>query len=480
MINGIYLQNRDAFIDIVEGSFGRKVIYTKKNAITPANICDEVANAIPLHNVNAREIEYLDNYYRGDQPILYREKKVRPEVNTKIVENLAQYIVESKTSDMAGEPIQYVLHGTDKAKSEQITELNSIMESEDKEYYDIELCRWRSICGTAYRFIGNDDGNGSLLDESEFYFEVCDPRNTFVVYYQNGKSAFACRVLEDEDGNPIYNVYTNQYYFLIVDGEIKSQSINGNRAIPIIEYPNNARRLSDIEITIGITDAINLMASDRNNAISQFVSSWVKFVNCAIDEEMFAKMRQEGALVVKSNNGSENKADVDIITSELNQTEGQVAVSDLYEKMLVIQGLANRQTNSSSDTKGAVELRNGHYDAEKRAELSEPIFKRAERQMLRIVLNKLRVNKGFTLTPSDVEVKISRTKSDNILTKTEALQMMLTSGIYPARAIKTAGIWSDPEQVAVESRKRMEILYPEEVTVEPINTNEVVGNGESA
>lgn len=371
-----YMQNNLPFDEVVGGQYGRKVIVTRKNSINPNNIVVELANAIPKHGVNAREIDYLDNYYRGDQPILYREKKVRPEINNKIVENLAMYIVESKTSDMAGEPIQYVLRGTDKAKSEQIAKLNAIMLSEDKEYHDIELCRWRSICGTAYRFIGNDDGNGSLLDEADFYFEVCDPRDTFVVYHQNGNPAFGVMIREDEDGKTIYNVYTNRHFMVIKDSKVVSTAINGNGAIPIIEYPNNARRLSDIEITIGMTDAINTMASDRNNSIEQFVSSWIKFINCAIDEEMFAKMRQEGALVVKSNNGAENKADVDVITSELNQTEGQVAVSDLYEKMLVIQGLANRQTSSSGDTKGAVELRDGHYDSEKRAELSEPIFKR--------------------------------------------------------------------------------------------------------
>ena len=42
-------------------------------------------------------------------------------------------------------------------------------------------------------------------------------------------------------------------------------------------------------------------------------------------------MRQEGALVVKSNNGSENKADVDVMSQELNQTEGQVVFNDLFE-----------------------------------------------------------------------------------------------------------------------------------------------------
>jgi len=221
------------------------------------------------------------------------------------------------------------------------------------------------------------------------------------------------------------------------------------------------------------------MASDRSNGIEQFVSSFIKFVNCEIDIDQFRQMRNEGALTVKSNNGAENKADVDLLTQELNQTESQVAVSDLFEKLLVIQGLANRQTSASGDTKGAVELRNGHYDAEKRAELSEPIFKKAERQMLRIVLNRLRITEGFTLLPSDIEVKISRTKTDNILTKCESLTMLLDAGVYPDRAIKTVGIWSDPEQVASESRDRIDALFDTKINKDqPTEEGEVTDNGE--
>lgn len=470
--------NTMPFSELCHDVFGRKIIKTNRAKITIENIADDLAQALPCHNSNATEIDYLDRYYRGDQPILYREKVNRPEVNNKVVENLAQYIVDTKTSDMAGEPIQYVLHGTDEQKSEEVKRLNTLMESEDKEYYDIELCRWRSICGTAYRYIGNNQANDRLLDEADFYIETCDPRETFVVYYQDNRPAYGVIIRQDENGAELYNVYTNEFFVVIQDGKVVEGSfaLNGNRAIPVIEYPNNARRLSDIEITISITDEINKMASDRSNGIEQFVSSWIKFVNCAIDIDTFQQMRQEGALVVKSNNGAENKADVDLLSSELNQTESQVAVSDLFEKLLVIQGLANRQTSTSGDTKGAVELRNGHYDAEKRAELSEPIFKMAERQMLRIILNLLRINQGFTLLPSDIEVKISRTKTDNILTKVESLQLLLTSGVNPSRAIKTVGIWSDPEQVAGESQQRMDILYPTDPAM--IQSQGVTDNGE--
>ena len=116
-------------------------------------------------------------------------------------------------------------------------------------------------------------------------------------------------------------------------------------------------------------------------------------------------------------------------------------------------------------------------DAEKRAELSEPIFKRSERMALRIILNRLRIDEGFTLMPSDVEIKISRTKQDNMQVKAQVLQMLLTAGVQYERAIKTVGLFSDPEQVAMESAKRMEILYPETEAAQPnerVEVDEVV------
>ena len=456
-------KNTRPFSAITQNNYGRTIIYTNQNRIDENNIVKELDKALVYHTQNATEIEYLDRYYRGDQPILYRKKDVRPEVNNKVVENIALFIVETKTSEMVGEPIQYVLRGTDEEKSRQIAELNSIMEGEDKAFYDIELCRWRSICGTAYKFIGtNNIKNEPLLDESDFFISVEDPRITFVVYYSNGRPAFSCQIRKDTEGNNIYFCYTNGEWFEIIGGKINDKGLNGNRAIPVIEYPNNERRLSDIEISITLSDEINKMASDRANGIEQFVASWVKFVNVDIDMETFSKLRSEGALVVKSNNGSENKADVDIMSQELNQTESQVAVNDLFEKLLVIHGLADRQTNTGGDTGSAVTLRNGFYSMEKRSELSEPIFKRAERNSLRLILNRLKITKGFTLVPSDVEIKISRTKSDNMQMKAQVLQMLLQSGVKYERALKTIGLFADPEQVAIESRKRMEILYPDE------------------
>lgn len=466
-----YGKNIRPFTAICDCNFGRKIIYTNQSAITKQNIVSELNKALAIHTINAVEINYLDRYYRGDQPILYRQKVNRPDVNNKIALNLAYELVERKTAEICAEPMQYVLRGIDDKKSKEITELNITMETESKQECDIDICRWRSICGTAYRFIGNDNGNGDLLDESDFALFSENPMYTFVCYFSNGQPAFSCQIRQDETNNQMYFCYTSSEWFKIIGDKIVASGKNGNGAIPVIEYPNNARRLSDIEITIPITDAINTLNSDRINGIEQFVSSWIKFVNCEIDKEKFKQMQMMGALTVKSNNGAENKADVDVMTNELNQTEGQVVFNDLFEKFLSIQGLANRQGNTGGDTQGAVNLRNGHYDAGLRTAINEPILKKSERMSLKIILNRLRINRGFTLMPSDIEIHINHNKLDNMLVKAEVLKILLECGVFYKRAIKTVDMFSDPEQVAVESKELMEILYSTQ------NDNGGINNG---
>lgn len=461
-------KNYRPFTAVCDCKFGRKVIYTKQSKITQDNIITELRKALAIHDQNAAEIDYLDRYYRGDQPILYRQKENRPEVNNKVTINLAFEIVERKTANICAEPIQYVLRSTEVDKAEQVSELNAIMDSESKQECDIRICRWRSICGTAYRFIGNDEGNGGLMDESDFELRSEDPRYTFVAYHTNERPAFSCQIRDDADGHKSYFVYTKDEWMEIVGGEIVRSGLNGNDAIPVIEYPNNERRLSDLEIVMPIMEAVNTLSSDRINGVEQFVSSWVKFVNCEVDEETFKKMRQAGALVVKSNNGSENKADVDLLTQELNQSESQVVFNDMYDKILEVSGLANRQAKSTGgDTGNAVELRNGHYDSELRTAINEPILKKSENMTLRIVLNRLRIRKKYTLVPSDIEIHINHNKLDNMLTKSQALQALLACGIDEKIAIKTIDLFSDPERVYIASKDRMEVLYPREKEAEP-------------
>ena len=436
--------------------YGRLVMYTDVEQITDNNIVEELQSALNYHNVNVECIKYLDRYYRGDQPILYREKKVRPEINNKVVENHALEIVDSKVADLYGEPIQYVLADTeDESKAEQMEKLNKYMKSEDKAALDIERGRWASICGTSYYFVGKQNKMPMQFDEAPFYISCENPTKTFVVYYSDDCTpAFSVQIRKNDKGD-LYNVYTATRFYHIQNGKILLAENNGNDMIPVIEYPNNERRLSDIEITIGLTDAINNMQSDRLNAIDQFVQAFILFKNSKIDAETFKKLRVEGVLSIKDT-ADNRSADAKMMTSELSQDGTQTSKDDLYNSLLTIQGMPSRQEASGGDTGQAVALRNGYYAEEKRAELRIPIFQRAERLMLRVILNKLRVKEQFSLSISDIDIRPNRSKLENMMVKAQVLQILHGIGIDDASAIKTINLFSDAQDVIMKSKEKMD------------------------
>lgn len=459
--------NRLHLQDLVQGYYGRKIAYADVEEITEDNIVSVVGNCIGDFNWNKRIFKYLWDYYKGDQPIRYREKVVRDDVNNPIVENHAWEIVRFKNGQTNGEPIQCVSTQKEEKINKGVDRFNDYCRAAGKHAKDISSGEWTSATGTGYKAAQRKKGA-----EVPFRIAVPTPINTFIIYSRyTEEPLLAVQELKDENGEWYKLCFSETHEYRIKNGKlIEILDSNGKLVksrphafggIPIVEYPNNQNRVSDIELVIDILDAINNMQSNRMDAIEQFVQSWVKFVNCDIDEETFAKMKLMGALVVKSNNG-ENKADVDIMTQELNQTEAQVAKDDLWDNALSISAIPNKQSNTGGDTQGAVELRNGWDFSKQAARLKDPYTMDAERRLNTVLLNIIRQEKGSEECPfgvMDYEVQINHSPTDNMQVKTQVLQMLLSSGIHPLVAIKVCGLWGDAEKVYILSKPYLDVLY---------------------
>ena len=448
-------KNAFPFVDICHKHFGRKPIYTNASEINENNIVAELNKALKTHWFNRAEIDYLEKYYLGSQPILARVKLVRPEINNKIVENHAFEIVEHKVADIFGEPIQYVFKGDNQNLSAKLSELNDMLEEQSKEEVDIELGRWQSICGTSYRFVWTEKG-----DDYPFRFCSENPKSTFICYSSDSghKPMFSVQQRKDEDNKDFYFVYTDKAWFKVKQNKVVQKGVNGNFAIPIIEYPNNSRRLSDVEIVITMLDGINQLQSDRQNSVEQFVSAIIKFINCDIEEEEFLRLIQVGMLKVKNPQGG--TADVEMMSNELDQENTQVSKEDLYNNVLIVEGMPSREKNTGGDTGSAVYMRNGFEFSERRAELKEPIFKKSERQFIRLILEIMRKKKRDTgLSIGNIEIKVMRSKTDNMSVKANVLILLLQAGIHPKIAIKTCNLFSDSELVWLESKKYLDVKY---------------------
>lgn len=464
-IVNLWHMNKKPFHKVCKGVYGRKMIIASRTKIlTQEEALEELENALTIHSQNRREIDYLYHYVSGDQPILYRRKDVRPDIKNDIVENHALEITRFMTAQNYGEPIQYtsVEESSDKAK--EIDRLNNYMKVRSKDYHDIVLGDWQSTCGTAYRDVWSCRRED--IDDGEPAFDMCspDPRCNFIIYSpaDGNPALMSVGIRRDTEGRTVYYCTTKSYVYCFRDGELVKEecSQNGHGRITLVEYPNNPRRLSDIEIVITMTDAMNKVQSNRVDGIEQFVQSFIKFVNCEIDEQTFLKMCKIGALKVKTVNAS-MPADVGMVSSQLDQQQTQISKDDLYKNMLIIEGMPSREQNTGGDTGQAVYLRNGWDFAEQRAKIDEPVTKRSEREFLKIVLNILKTKQQIRddLTIADVDIKITRNKTDNMLVKAQALIYLLEKGIHPKIAIQTCDLWGDPEKTYVQSKPYLDAKY---------------------
>lgn len=480
--------NNYFFNDIVNGRYGRKIAYTSVDEITEDNVVKVVGDAIGIHNFNRMAIRYLWEYKNGDQPSLYRVKTIRDDIVNKVVCNHAWEIVRFKMGQTYGEPIMYNSLSKDENVNEAVDRFNGYLRRAGKASKDLSMGEWQSAVGVGYEAIQLRGDN----EEVPFRIVVPNPMNTFVIYSeQTQEPILSVQQLKDEEGNTYYQCFSTTHEYRIQnsalqplvsgeDGTVVYSRLHTFGEIPIVEYPNNQSRISDIELVITMLDEISNITSNRADSIEQFVQSWIKFVNCDIDEESFAKMKQHGALVVKSNNGSENKADVDIMTQELNQTQTQVAKDDLWDSILSILAIPSKQDGGGNgDRVGATYLRGGWDHAKQAARIKDAYVVESEYRLSTCMKNAVRVRKGeaeLPISTGDYEPVINHSPTDNMQVKAESFKMLIESGVHPLIALKTAGLWNDAEKVYLLSKPYFDALYKTADELEK-EKEEVVNNG---
>lgn len=466
---------------------GRRMILTDETEVNIGNVVQILRKALPYHWKNRSEISYLWSYYKGRQPILNRVKEVRPEITNKIVENRANEIVSFKSGYLMGEPLQYVSRGNAENIADAINQLNEFVFAEEKPAKDKELADWFHICGTSFRMVLPDEMAGED-DESPFEIYTLDPRNTFVVY-NNGlgnKPILGVKYVVDENGVVHYSCYSDHEYFEIVESKVVSYDTHILGEIPIIEYPLNMARIGAFELVIPLLDAINLTDSNRLDGVEQFIQALMLFHNVDISSEDFDELRERGAIKFKDID-PQLKAEINYLVSNLNQGETQTLVDHMYQTVLTICGMPNRNGGSStSDTGSAVIMRDGWSAAEARAKDSELMFKKSERIFLKVVLNICRTLADMDLKVCNVEIRFTRRNYENILQKAQVLDLMLKNNkIHPRLAFEHCGLFVDSDlaytlsaEYAEEQEQKAQELFEQQQRLKQEGNDDDSGNND--
>ena len=437
-------------------SYGRRRIFTDAVEITAENVVDEVRKAYAAHSANRQDIEKLYGYYRGKTDILGKTKEIRESINHKINENRAYEIVSFHKGYTFGEAIQYVRRentASDKSDEEiaaDINALNGYMSDADKSACDNELAEWLYVGGTSYRMVLPNKAWSKDSDESPFKVYSLDPRQTFVVYSSDvdKRPMLGVHYVKRENGSMVFSAYTENSYFEFVSGV--SGLLNQPHTlgmIPIIEYPADTPRLGVFEIVMPLLNALDELQSNRMDDVVQFVNSFLAIMGAELDDETYHKLNEWKTLCLPEG------TDAKYLSPSMNQNDVQTLKDDLYQSILTICGVPNRNGGSStSDTGSAVIMRDGWQAAEARAKATELVFKRAEKSFLKLVLRILRDTVGTNLRLNDIETHFTRRNYENIASKSQVLISMLNNpNIHPELAFAYCGMFIDPESAYLQS-----------------------------
>lgn len=453
-------------------SYGRRIIYTDAAEITVANVADEVRKAITVHESNRAEIEKLDNYYRGKTKILDKTKEVREEINHKVNENHAHEVTRFYEGYVFGEPIQYVRrensasNENDEAIAADINALNAYNADAGKSACDARLAKWILNGGVGYRMTLPNRAWTSDGDEPPFKKYSLDPRQTFVVRTNDveRRVLFAVYyVKQTENNEKVYSVYTDTSLFVVREFGGVEEYPHTLGMNPIVEYPLDESRLGIFEVAIPLLDAVDELQSNRMDDIVQFVNSFLAILGGQLDEETYKKLNEWKTLCLPEG------VDAKYLSPAMKQNDVQTLKNDLYQAILTICGVPNRNGGSStSDTGTATIVRDGWSAAEGRAKTIETSFKEAEKQSLRLDLRILRDTVGTKLRLSDIDIHFTRRNYENIASKAQVLVSMLNNPkIHPELAFQHCGMFADAESAYLQSmtyyNEQMEKWNPVEV-----------------
>lgn len=452
-------------------NYGRLKIYSDAKKITAENLVDEVNKAYAVHCRNQTDIKTLWEYYRGKTNVLFKKKEIRPEINHMINENRSYEIVKFHKGYVFGEPIQYVRRENTKAKQEddalasEINLLNGYMSDAGKASCDNDIAEWMYVAGLGYRLTLPNKAWSADGDESPIMIKSLDPDRTFVVRSSeiDERVLMAVCVVVRENNEKLFSGYTEDFYFEI--GEYGAVTIKPNPLgmIPIVEYPAENARLGVFEVVMPLLDALDELQSNRMDDIVQFVNSFLAVLGAELDTDTYNKLQDMKTLCLPEG------TDAKYLSSTLGQADVQTLKNDLYQSILTICGVPNRNGGSStSDTGSAVILRDGWEAAEARAKATEEIFKCSEREFLKIVLRILRDTVGTKLRLTDITPHFTRRNYDNIASKSQVLIAMLNNPkIHPEVAYAACGMFPDPESAYLQGmayyEEQMEKWEPVEV-----------------
>lgn len=501
-MNGAYLKEFELEL------LGRKRIYTDADKITVDNIFGILSQAMTVHEINMYEILHLLQYEKGVQPLV-REKSVRKEIDIKVVDNLANQIVEFKLGYNYGNPITFVQRGNKDiagnppdGDDNAISQLNEMNDAEAAYAKDQEMLRFVEVCGIGYQMV---DVKRDYDGASVFDLHVPHPMYTFIVYKNDiGETPMMGVTFRQlENGDRYFTCYTKDTLFevknlgQIVNGEWVTRKswafdsfyvgyageANPLGMIPIVEFLRSYDRMGVFERQIPMMDSLNVEVSDFCNAAAQSCQEiwWGNDFEFPVDPNTGEVIKPKtGGWILTRTLANGKSPLIQAVTSTFDFENVQKNIESQRNSILQKCYVPLQSDPGGGSTGSAMSLSSGWTAAENSAMREEQIIRRGKQKVLELELAAVNVRQNWIagsplidLKLSDVFIKFTRQKTYDLGTKTNSMVAMIKAGVHGRVAMQTVDLFADVAQAWADSKETIE-KYQESLVVkkEDVNINE--------
>ena len=417
--------------------YGRQRIILDYPEVTPENLFEVMQKALGIHNQNARDCDYLINYWLGDQDILGRPKGETSNINNQTVVNFAFPITREIVGYTFGSPTEFIPNKIE--YQEDVSKLADIYNYEES--HDVDTCSgiYASVCGLSYMItLPSSKISKDMTPEIPIVHTYLDPRTTFVVQSTEigNPVTMSCHyVLNKVTGKKDYTCYTDRYKFEFsnMDAKTLKTSLNPVGMNPITLVENSLFLTGDWEQAIAVMNAQNQVTSDSLNDIEGTIKSLLVILGAEFEDNDVGlkKVKENRLLTLTRGDGNSANLDAKFISPQLDSVSVENVRKYLDDARNVITGIPDRSANSSGgDTGMAVLNRDGWTDIEIVARLKEMFYKKAKRQQLSVgmrILKRLGLLRE-EVSPLDVKISVGRHTTDNLQTKTQAFSTLVATG----------------------------------------------------
>lgn len=473
---------------------GRREIYTNYEEINSENVIDALQRAIGIHNENVRDIQYLFDFEAGEINF-DRTKTYRPDIDNRVVDNVAAQVTDFWLGFAWGNPITVVQKGNrwDDAK-EEATAIADLNENYTATNYNLDtmlLAKNLLVCGIGYTFIDINDEYEE--GESCFIREVLDPRNTFVVkssYYLDRRPMMGVVRRKDHDGVTFYTVFTNDTQFTIKNYKIENTSGNKNvweigntngiiknplGKIPIVEWIFTSDRTGCFEKQISEMLNLNLLVSDFTNDVDQNTQALIHTNDIELPQEeveigyikddgtvgtrreLRTRKLKPGEWLMTQTTQDGKKPSIEAVT--LNYDYPGMLSNILSRRSLILQKCHVPITtdNTNGATGVAMDAATGWSDAEAVASAREMLTNGCMVNELEVVLEAIKKSKCDSSSPlrklkiCDLKPNVRRPKTYELSIKVNSMATLLSHGFSLEDCVSNIPLFDDPSAVIMSS-----------------------------